>query len=155
MKIDPYTHAWNRMASGSPRSEVKNLLEAASADGDIRATYALATWLLSGTKPERVSAFKKLRTLAHSDVKEALFDLGVCYHTGNGTRKNLGLAFKYYMFAALLGDAEACEEVANFFYYGVVVLADKEISRAWQSRANSLRDGSIASCGTPLVPPDY
>jgi TPR repeat protein len=153
MVKDPYLMAWNEMHEGGDESKSRELLERASALGDPRASYALATWdLAEATIEGDQNAFRRLRHLTDARITEALFDLAVCYHAGKGTRKNLRLAFRYYTMAAVLGDADACEEVANFFYYGVVVHRDRRISDAWQQRADGIREGTVAKNGLSLDP---
>lgn len=70
----------------SNRKRCLELLKRAVEDGHPRAAYALATWYLHGVGVRK--DFKKGRLLleraARADIREAHYDLAVCYETGRG-----------------------------------------------------------------------
>jgi TPR repeat protein len=124
----------------APLSDVASLLEAAHEAGDVRATYALATWYLHGRlfqKNVRRSV-ELLRKAAESDVPDALFDLAVCYEKGTGVAKNTRRAVQLYLRAALHGDKQSVYEIARCYYHGIGVQRDRSVARVWQDRAEEI-----------------
>ena len=75
--------------------EVLNKLNAASAAGDDRATYALATWYLHGKNVEKDidRALNLLRLAADAGNADAMYDLAYSYEIGNGVPKDDRTAF--------------------------------------------------------------
>lgn len=116
----------------------ESLREAASA-GDIRAEYAIATWYLHGregvVERDVLLAFEMLKGLEDSCIPEAIFDLAIFYDFGEFVERDEERAFSLYMQAALLGNKEACEQIAEFFREGSVVEHDEKLQRAWLRRA--------------------
>lgn len=115
------------------------LLRTAASQGDERAKYAIATWLLNG-KEGIVEADQKagvvvLKELVKSNIAEALFDLAVSYDYGWGIRRNEQKAFSYYMQSALLGCSESCEQIAEFYREGALVKHDRNLYLAWKKRS--------------------
>jgi len=80
-----------------------------------------------------------LREAKNGRVREAFFDLAVCYEKGVGARKNLRTAAEYYLKAAVLGDKQAFFEVGRCYRYGIGVDNDLRIAKIWLDRAKSLK----------------
>ena len=119
------------------------LLNNASEAGDERARYALASWYLNGTKvvnKDEEKGRKLLKSLQQSLIAEANYDLGVMYDLGSGCRRNSKKAFEFYMKAALLGDCQACSQIAEFFRTGEVVQRSQVLAESWQKRSNQAED---------------
>ena len=118
-----------------------DLLINASGSGDLRATYALATWYLHGNDAvslDEKAGIRILKTLEKSNIPEALFDLAVSYDYGKHVKRNEEKAFSLYMRAALLGDSNACNQVGQFYAEGKFVDHDPKIARAWKLRSEQL-----------------
>lgn len=110
----------------------------ASSNGDQRADYAIATWYLSGNEVvqrDEIRAFEILKSLERSNIAEACFDLAFSYDSGRGCRRNAGRAFSNYMKAGLLGDKEACQQIAQYYLEGVLVKYNKELFLTWKLRS--------------------
>jgi TPR repeat protein len=117
------------------------LLEDAHAQGDRRATYALATWYLFGNavlRKDLSRAIKLLKLAAKADVAAAHFDLAVSYETGQGIKKNEKSAYWHYLGAALNGDNDSLVEVGRCLYYGIGVVRDRKAAEIWFRRADAL-----------------
>jgi uncharacterized protein len=113
--------------------------------GSPSANYALATWYLFGHKGAKIEikkdisrAVKLLKLAARGGVANALYDLAVCYEIGAGVEKSEYEAFRGYMKAALLGDADATYEVGRLYYHGIGVSKDRALAKAWLDRAHEL-----------------
>lgn len=125
--------------------QANTLLEEAHAQGDRRATYALATWSLFGNsvRPKNLRAATQLLKLAaKADVASAHFDLAVSYETGQGIKKNEKSAYRHYVAAALNGDKESFAEVGRCLYYGIGTARDRKTAEVWFRRAEVLGVGS-------------
>lgn len=124
---------------GADTKAAYELLQVAASQGDDRARYAIATWLIHGedgvVEVDRSAGVTILKGLAKSNVAEALFDLAVSYDYGRGTRRNEQKAFSCYMRAALLGSNESCEQIAEFYREGTLVKHDKSLHLAWKKRS--------------------
>jgi TPR repeat protein len=121
----------------APLREVASLLTAAHEAGDVRATYALATWYLHGQlfRKNVRKSIGLLRKAAKTNLPDALFDLAVCYEKGVGVPKNPRKAIQLYLKAALYGELQSVYEVARCYYYGIGVHQDRQVARIWQDRA--------------------
>ena len=113
--------------------EVIGLLFSATAEGDHRAQYALATWLLHGRRiaKDAKRGAQMLREAARHGNANAMFDLAVCYETGAGLEKNLEKAFAYYRRSAKAGDRQAGAEVGRMMYYGIGTAKDRGGAQKW------------------------
>ncbi|WP_162243748.1 tetratricopeptide repeat protein [Ramlibacter sp. Leaf400] len=122
-------------------AQAKGLLETAHVAGDRRATYALATWLLTGntvcSKDVR-AAVRLLKLAAEADIAPAHFDLAVSHETGQGTRKNEKAAYRHFVAAALNGDDAALAEVGRCLYHGIGVGRDRKLAEVWFRRADMM-----------------
>jgi TPR repeat protein len=119
-------------------AQAGTLLEQAHEQGDARATYALATWSLSGNEgyPKDLrKAVKLLKLAATADVAAAHFDLAVSYETGQGTRTDQKAAYRHFLAAALCGDSDAFAEVGRCHYHGIGVARDRRVAEVWLRRA--------------------
>lgn len=138
MNQDDYLRAMSMCEDEADPTAAYELLRAAASQGDYRAKYAIATWLLHGmdgvVEKDMKAGFALLKELADSNIAEALFDLAVSYDYGWGTRRNERSAFSCYMSAALLGSAESCEQIAEFYREGTIVKTDPRLYRAWKKR---------------------
>lgn len=122
-------------------TQASALLEAAHEQGDRRATYALATWLLVGNAvyPKDLRrAVKLLKLAAAADIASAHFDLAVSYETGQGTQKNEKSAYRHFIAAALNGDSASFAEVGRCLYHGIGVARDRKLAEVWLRRADAL-----------------
>lgn len=116
------------------------------------ATYALATWHLSGDHVAKnikkgITLLKRANRRGSAD---AAFDLAIAYERGEGIEKNLRRAFESYMTAALRYDreqhrdqmysfSEAAHEVAKCYHYGIGTDVDKTLSRIWMVEGKATR----------------
>lgn len=117
------------------------LLEQAHEQGDPRATYALATWLLSGNAiyPQDLrKAVKLLKLAAKADIAAAHFDLAVSYETGQGIKKDDKAAYRHFLAAALNGDNASLAEVGRCHYHGIGIVRDRKVAEVWLRRADVL-----------------
>jgi len=125
------------------------LLEQAHNEGDDRATYALAQcsrYSSFGYPIDPQKAHDLTKTLENSNIAEAIFNLARDYDIGHCVRANPKKAFSLYMSAALLGDAESCAQVAQYFNRGEIVPLNKKIAKAWKARSK---------CDEKLIAPPY
>ncbi|MFM1975517.1 MAG: hypothetical protein RL145_363 [Pseudomonadota bacterium] len=125
------------------------LLEQAHNEGDDRATYALAQCSRYGSfgypiDPQKAHDLTK--NLENSSIAEAIFNLARDYDLGHCVRANPKKAFALYISAALLGDAESCMQVAQYFNRGEIVPINKTIAKAWKDRSK---------CDEKLISPPY
>lgn len=116
---------------------VKRLLDKAAAESDPKAHYALATWYLFGHEPLAIEknikkATPLLKFAADRGVPEALFDLAVCYETGQGVAKSEAKAFVLYTEAALRDDADSMFEISRMYSYGIGVKKNRKLASIWR-----------------------
>lgn len=113
------------------------LLSKALANGDIRATYALATWYLHGTYVEKNihKGTAMLKSAAEANIPAALFDLAVSYETGIGVSRSEVKAAQLYLRAALAGDIESFASVGRCLYYGIGFVKDRKQAAVWLEKA--------------------
>ena len=118
--------------------EVIGLLFSATAEGDPRAQYALATWLLHGQYivQDTKRGAQLLKEAARHGNANAMFDLAVCYETGAGLEKNLEKALSYYRRSAKAGDRQAGAEVGRMMFYGIGTAEDRGGARKWLTDHN-------------------
>jgi TPR repeat protein len=127
--------------SGKRSKKVYELLLAAASEGDLRATYALGTWYLFGTrftKKDTRLAMTMLLKAANGGIPDAAHDVAVSYERGVGVRKSRRLAFEYNVRAALLGDAQSFYEVGRMYYHGIGTRKDRTIAEIWLAKAQKL-----------------
>jgi TPR repeat protein len=128
-------------AQSEPSREVYDLLLAADKEGDVSASYALATWYIHGSSFAPINlkrAVQLLKKAAKGNVSGAAFDLAFAYEQGAGVEKNLELAFESYVHAALLGDAQAFFEVGRMYHWGYGVKKNFRMAKYWYLKAESL-----------------
>lgn len=122
--------------------DVFQTLSSAAADGDHRAVYAVATWHLHGKEgfldANPAKALPMLHSIEDSYVAEALFDLAIFYDFGEYVEEDEQKAFALYLRAGLLGDAESCGQISQYFREGKVVPDDQSIAEAWNIRSQQL-----------------
>jgi TPR repeat protein len=138
-----YKAALAEMAKNEPQvKRATFLLRSSVRKGNASAAYALATWYLFGQEPcikkDFIRAAQLLKLAAAADLPEALYDLGVSYELGQGLKKNLKLAFRHYLRAALRGDGDAIFAVGRCLYWGIGVSADRGLAAIWYERAKQL-----------------
>ena len=117
------------------------LLAEAPAQGDRRASYALATWSLFGNAVHRKDlrrAIQLLKLAAKADIAEAHFDLAVSYETGQGIKRDEKAAYRHFLAAALNGDDDSLAEVGRCLYHGIGVARDRKAAEVWLRRADAL-----------------
>jgi TPR repeat protein len=119
---------------------VLDKLNAASAAGDDRATYALATWYLHGKHVGKdiARATVLLRLAADAGNSDAIYDLAYSHESGAGVDKDERTAFLLYVKAALIGHSQATYEVGRCYCYGVGTAVDLDLSDVWTRRARQL-----------------
>jgi TPR repeat protein len=128
---------------------VLDYLQIALNDGDERAAYAMAQCYRYGTFGSKIdvkAAHDLNRTLEHSNIAEAVFNLAFDYDCGNFVRKNSKRAFSLYLVAGLLGDPESCAQVSQAYRLGWVVPQNKALAKAWRERSK---------CDAKLIAPPY
>ena len=121
--------------------KVYDLLVLADKEGDGRATYALATWYLFGTKftpKDLVYGTELLKRAEREGVADAVHDLAVSYEKGVVVGKSAAKAFVLYVKAALLGDKQSFYEVGRMYYHGIGVRQNRELAEIWLDKAESL-----------------
>jgi len=118
---------------------VLSLLRESISLGNVDAAYALATWYLHGkedvVKQSYREAVKLLRFAAETGHAQALYDLAVCYHFGEGVKQNERMAFGLYLASALRGDVDAIVEVSRCYRYGYGVDRNPSVAKIIWARA--------------------
>ena len=119
--------------------EVIGLLFSATAEGDHRAQYALATWLLHGRHIVRDTkrGAQFLKEAVRRGNANAMFDLAVCYETGAGLDRDTAKAFSYYRRAAKAGDRQARAEVGRMMSHGIGTAKDRVGAQRWLAASES------------------
>lgn len=139
MKKSKYDQALKLAQDGSGRTrQVYDLLLEADRSGDARATYALATWYLHGSKFTRKNiprGNEMLQRAAAKNIPEAAYDLAVSLEKGLGVEKSEKSAFELYTRAALLGDRQSLYEVGRMYYHGIGTCKDRKLAEIWLSCA--------------------
>lgn len=121
-------------STGRRTRKVYDLLVLADKAGDARATYALATWYLHGTrftKRNRIRAVELLRRAAAENIPGALFDLAVSFEKGIVVKKSVRKAFEHYLRAALLGDRQSLYEVGRMYFHGIGITKNRKLAEIW------------------------
>ncbi|MDZ4381724.1 MAG: hypothetical protein U0942_10325 [Parvibaculum sp.] len=131
----------NAKRSKRPSRRTYELLRVVADNGDPRAIYAIATWYLHGhefTGTNFKKAAQMLRKAADAGIAEAAYDLAVSCEKGLGVKKSEKTAFRLYVRAALLGDAQSHYEVGRMYFWGLGTQRDRKIARDWFQKAESL-----------------
>ncbi len=93
-----------------------------------KAEFKLGYEMAYGKAKSPSIAWKKLLTLGLSSAQKghprAMFYVAVCYDLGRGTKKNLRLAFDWYMKAAKLKHPDSQYNIGFFYSRGEVVKKD-------------------------------
>ena len=117
-------------------SEAEKYYRRAIRLGSMGATTSLGhLYWYKGTDKDRRKAITLYRRAARMDEEHALHNIGVCYSTGVGLKKNLPLAFKYFLRAAGNGHLEAAFKVGRCYLYGKGIKANLKKSLLWLGRA--------------------
>lgn len=104
------------------KTEDLEKLEKAAASGDSVAQLRLGNAYYFGRRGAEVDydlAFKWYKRASDSGSVSALFNLGLCYDCGHGTKKNEFKAFECYKEAAEVGLPQAKFNLALLYYRGV------------------------------------
>lgn len=142
MTGDAYEAALAAMQEVPPNERAAlRLLKKAYKDGNPHAAYALATWYLrgcGGLEKKPLKAVELLEMASAKGIPGAMFDLAVCFESGEGVKKDQRRAAMLYMVAALKGDPQSYFEVGRCFYYGIGVKKDRELAELWFDKAGEL-----------------
>ena len=109
------------------------LLNQAHADGDPRASYAIASWYFH-THPPIINRknYKKavffLQPALEAGIPFAYYNYAISLEMGWGIEKDEEAAFNYYLLAKLHGCEEAMEDLYRCYYYGLGVQKDRNIA---------------------------
>lgn len=105
--------------------------------GSIGAMTALGEhlWRLGKTDADRREALSLYRRAANRGEPHALHNLGVCYSTGVGVRKNLKTAFEKFSLAAEQGHIEAAFKVGWCLLHGEGTPTNRRLALQWLRRA--------------------
>ena len=125
-----YKKAFDLSRRRGNAERVAALLQESHRQGDVRATYALATWHIHGANlpRNRSAAIKLLRKASNGGIREAKFDLGHAYELGIGVTKSYEKALNLYIEAAQKGDHDAVAEVIRCVFYGKGIPRNKELA---------------------------
>jgi uncharacterized protein len=125
-----YKNAFDLSKRRGNAERVAELLQESHRQGDVRATYALATWYIHGANlpRNRSAGIKLLRKASNGGIREAKFDLGHAYELGIGVTKSYEKALNLYIEAAQKGDQDAVTEVIRCVFYGKGISRNKELA---------------------------
>lgn len=140
-EVSEYATAIRTARADKPDAETARAMEAAAREGDPRAWYALATWHLHGSYGYGEAphlAIPLLRRAAQGGVREAMYDLAVCFDLGKGTEENAAEAYRWYLRAALRGDLESIGLIANYTAAGHGVPPDSQLAVVWYELVEKL-----------------
>ena len=143
--------AWYLLSMES--NNVRQLRRAAKG-GNVQALNALGTILtqravdrnLSSNETERAFAvsFDCFRRAAEKADPNGFINLGTCYLSGYGCRRDPSEAFQCFMTAAEAGHPEGMEHVSNCYRYGTGVARDEALSLKWLMCARAARGDAAA-----------
>ncbi len=123
-------------------AKVKSMLDHAHENGDVLASYALATWYLLGQSGVCNMSVRKaiplLKLAARENLPEACFDLALCYETGDGVKQSEARALELYIQAALAGDTDSFYEVGRMHFYGLGTKRNRRMADLWFDKAERL-----------------
>ena len=122
--------------------KIHDLLFEGDAQGDTRATFALAIEYfgegLGVVGIDEYHAVELLRKAVKGGNIDAMSGLGLEYQYGVYVRKKEHKAFKLYTAAALQGNAPAMYAIGYMLYRGKGVKKDRALARIWLDRAAEL-----------------
>jgi TPR repeat protein len=73
-------------------------------------------------------AVRLLRKACAAGIREAMYDLAICYEKGFGVSKSQTKAFNLYLDSALHGDLDAREEVIRCVYWGLGIEKNRKLA---------------------------
>lgn len=125
------------------------LLEQAAAGGNVQALNALGTIRLTEAfKDATISsnafakaqsrAFKCFKWAADQGDYNGFYNLGMCYMSGYGCKRDEKTAFDCFKTAAEAGHPEAINNIGGFFRDGIVVRKNPELSVLWFKKSSEL-----------------
>jgi TPR repeat protein len=125
-----YKKAFDLSKRSGNAERVAALLQESHRQGDVRATYALATWHIHGVNlpRNRSAGIKLLRKASKGGIREAKYDLAHAYEMGIGVAKSYKKALDLYIKAAQDGDLDSVTEVIRCVFYGKGILRNKELA---------------------------
>jgi uncharacterized protein len=117
--------------------KARRYYEAAVGLGSVDAMTALGVyyWDHARSAPDRQKALSLYRRAARRNEPNALHNIGVCYSVGRIVRKNLPMAYSFFLRAAELGHVEAQFKVGWCLIYGEGVPIDENAGRKWLKKA--------------------
>ena len=134
--------AYDEMEKDDPdHQKVETLLREEAKGGNPIAKYGLGSWYLHGAhhfQKDVAKGIKLIEEAAEERVPKACYDLAYGFESGKGGEKNLKMAFKYYLLAALYGDSESYVHVGRCYADGIGVEKNEELADCWWERAESL-----------------
>jgi len=135
-QYDPFDLALSELYTSKDMSKYQKLIEIGVRNNDPLAQYAMATWYLHGNTQLNISPNLKravgLLEKASLTLNRAMYDLGVCFSTGNGKPRNPRRAYRLFSRSAELGCLAAMSAQADCLEFGVGVR--KSVSRAKKLR---------------------
>lgn len=125
-----YKKAFDLSQRRGNAGRIAALLQESHRRGDVRATYALATWHIHGLNlpRNRSAGIKLLRKASKGGIREAKYDLAHAYEMGIGVAKSHEKALDLYIRAAQEGDVDSVTEVIRCVFYGKGIPRNKELA---------------------------
>jgi TPR repeat protein len=105
------------------------LIEELAATGNAEAVYALGTWYLHGAhgfKKDLRRARRLIKSAAERLVPAALYDLAEFVDRDRAVISRKRKAYNLYLASALLGDADALDEIIRRTYWGEGTFENRE-----------------------------
>lgn len=138
-----YKKAFDLSQRRGNAERVAELLRESHRQGDVRATYALATWHIHGVNlpRNRSAGIKLLGKASKGGIREAKYDLAHAYEMGIEVAKSYEKALNLYIKAAQYGDADSVAEVIRCVFYGRGIPKNKELAYLIRNLSEGRRRG--------------
>jgi len=135
----------------------RKLLERAAKGGNVQALNALGSILIQDAREAQATAtneaprqlmrdgFECFRRASEQRDANSFVNVGVCYMSGIGCRKNAMLAFECFRSAAQTGHPEAMQYLAICYDRGIGVDMDPAQALFWKMRSRACRGDTAAA----------
>ena len=122
-------------------SKARSMIEMAAESGDANAQNLLGKYWSSGKgglDRSYEKAFYWYKKAAEGGSQAGFWNMGVCYHRGQGTTKNIQSAMEWYLKCAETGDRFSYERLADILTDGKELPVDQAMAKYYLEKAIEL-----------------